>query len=111
MLFIDMRGLFAGLRGYFVDLKGPCTGLRGHSYGLIIYVDPFRPKRAICPRGRACAALRGPSYGYSLSGPSFDPREQSVRVGPPVLRGPLVGVWVLTWLEYTQDVSAEKPFY
>ena len=63
MLFIDMRGLFVGLRGHFVDLKGPCAGLRGYSYRLIIYVDPFRPKRAICPCEKACATLRGPSYG------------------------------------------------
>ena len=36
---------------------------------------------------------------YSLSEPSFGPRELSVGVGGTVLRGPLVGsVQVLNWL-------------
>ena len=57
MFFIDRKGLFVGLRRHFVDLKGSCSGLRGHSYSLIIYVGPFRPKRAVCRCGRAHVLL------------------------------------------------------
>ena len=85
-----MRGFFVGLRGYFVDMEGPVLALEGTPLQSIIYVDPFRPKRAICRCGRASAALRVPLTVYSLSEPSFSPREHSVGVGGPVLPESLV---------------------
>ena len=107
VLLIHMRGLFVSLRGHFVHLKGPCAGLKEHSYSLIIYVDLFRPKRAICRCGRACAALRGPSYSLQSKWALFRPKRAICRCGRAcaALRGPSYGLqskWAL--FRYNREI-------